>query len=126
MSTETPAAPRKSGAAGRRLWRTVLETFDLQSHELELLRQLVRTADVISDLDAIVAADGLMSSSAQGPRVHPAAVEARQQRQTLGRLLAALQLPANVSDDVDGTDDGSERTQRRSGFRGPYSVGGAG
>ncbi|SFU04686.1 hypothetical protein SAMN05660657_05064 [Geodermatophilus amargosae] len=86
----TPAGLR---APGRRLWRSVVDRFDLEPHELTLLEQAARTADVIAALDDVVAADGLLSATGRKP--HPAVVEARQQRLVLGRLLAALRLPAD-------------------------------
>jgi hypothetical protein len=79
---------------------------------------MLRTVDVLDELEARVAADGVMLSSSQGDRAHPALVEARQQRITLARLQAALRLPA-------GEEEGGEqrRPQRRSGVRGVYGMG---
>jgi len=56
-----------------------------------------------------------MSESSQGPRVHPALVELRQQRIALARLFAALHIPT-------GEDEG--RIQHR-GTRGVYGIRGA-
>lgn len=109
-------------AAGRRLWASVLEAYELEEHELALLVEAVRTVDLLTCLDADVRRDGPVIDSPQGSKAHPAAVEARQQRIALARLLAALRLPAG--------EDGSgevRRPQRRVGVRGMYSVrGGAG
>jgi hypothetical protein len=63
---------------------------------------------------------GPVSPWGAGVRANPAAVEARQHRIVLARLLAALKVPA---------DEGSEqqqqkpdRFQQRGGPRGPYSM----
>jgi hypothetical protein len=46
-----PKAPDGAGAAGARLWRAVLADFELAEHELTLLRQAVRVADLCGRLD---------------------------------------------------------------------------
>lgn len=105
-----PAAPRGAGEAGKRLWRSVLGSFELEEHELLLLRQAVRVTDTCEDLQAV--------SAAQGPvvdgRVHPAVVELRQQRIVLARLIVALRVPL-------GEQEQPSRTQYR-GARGVYGV----
>ncbi len=58
-----------------------------------LLDSAARTADLIADLQAVIDRDGPMLDG----KPHPAAVEARMQRLTLGRLLAGLRIP--VEDD---------------------------
>lgn len=110
---KVPAAPPGSGRAGKRLWRGVLEAFELQPYELELLREAVRTADQLELLDVVAKKDGPMAETSQGPRVHPAIVESRQLRLTLARLLATLRLP----------DDQGEVPQRRGAARAPYDSG---
>ncbi len=94
------------------------EEFELEQHELVLLREAVRTVDVLDDLTARVAAEGAVVDSPQGTKAHPALVEARQQRITLARLLAALRLPAGEESEQ-GSDRGG---QRRVGVRGVYGV----
>lgn len=116
--TTKPKAPAGSGTAGSKLWRAVVDEYELEEHELLLLREMVRTVDTLDALEARVAADGVLLSSSQGDRAHPALVEARQQRITLARLQAALRLPAGE----EGEDQ--RRPQRRMGVRGVYGVGG--
>ena len=101
-------APTGTKAAGRRLWRSVTEDYDLAGHELEILRRAVRVADLLDDLAAALDAGQLLDDG----RVHPAAVEYRQQSIVLTRLLAALRLPDNAA---------ASRTQRR-GTRGVYAL----
>jgi hypothetical protein len=122
MSGSRPPAPRGTKASGKRLWTSILAEYELEEHELALLREMVRTVDQLDDLAAIVAKDGLM---APGPglaeRVHPAVVEARQLRIALARLAAALRLPAGDEESKDAK-VGTRRPQRRVGVRGPYRL----
>lgn len=111
------AVPKGAKASGRALWRDVLGKYDLEEHEMALLREAVRTVDDLDGLAAVVADEGMTL----GPRVHPALVEARQLRIALARLLGALRLPAGDEDDQAA----GRRPQRRVGVRGVYSAGGA-
>ncbi|MFD6860552.1 hypothetical protein ACFWCF_24835 [Rhodococcus sp. NPDC060090] len=88
--------------------------YELAEHELQVLREAVRTVDQIDRLHAIVEADGVMQESPQGRRVHPAVAEMRQQRIVLARLLAALKIP--------DTDAG----QSAAPVRGVYQIRGVG
>jgi len=113
--TKIPSPPAGSGAAGRRLWRSITANYTLSEVEDVLLRQAVRVADHLDDLDVALAADGVLIPGRDGDRkVHPALAEARQQRLVLARLLSALRLPAEES---------SARLQHR-GIRGVYSTSG--
>lgn len=94
MTARTPDPPRDLKRSGRALWRAVVADFDLDEHERQLLHETCRTSDLCDRLQAVLDADGPMSESSQGIRVHPAAVELRQQRITLARLLAALNVPS--------------------------------
>lgn len=114
MSSERiPTAPRGTGQDGRRLWRAVLTEYELEEHELTLLRQAVHVADVCADLAAQVDRDGTVLAG----KAHPALVELRQQRILLARLIVALRVPL-------GEDESTSRTQRR-GVRGVYGIRGA-
>jgi hypothetical protein len=95
------------------LWRAVLRDYELDEHEVVILREACRTADSLDGLQALLDAEGLTSESSQGVRVHPALVELRQQRVTFARLLTALRIPA-------GETEG--RTQPRGGLRGVYGL----
>lgn len=116
MSTKPPPAPSGLRRSGRALWRAVLGAFELDEHERAMLLQACRTVDSLDDLQAALDDEGVISATPQGPRAHPALVEARQQRITLARLLTALQLPA-------GEETTTSRT--RPGARGVYSIRGA-
>lgn len=118
---EPPRAPAGTRDPGRALWRSVVNVFELDEHELALLREAVRTVDLLGELDAAVRRDGPLVESPQGQRAHPAVVEARAQRIALARLLAALRLPSGEA----GDEKASARPQRRAGARGVYGIRGA-
>lgn len=126
MSTDaSPShrAPAGLKAPGRRLWQEIAGGFELDEHELALLREMCRTADVLDTLDEIVRREGaIVAGSHGGQKAHPALVEARQQRIALARLTAVLRLPQGEEDhDVAP----GRRTQRRGGARGVYGIRGA-
>ena len=110
--SKLPPAPKGTRSAGRRLWSSVAGSFELDEHELALLREIVRTVDNLDALAAAVLSDGAVLDSAMGGRkVHPALIESRQLRLTLARLVAALRLPEGDTD---------VRPQRRGAPRGTY------
>jgi len=123
MSTvdPTPAPPRGTGVAGRKLWTSIVASFDLDEHELVLLRQATRTVDLLEQLETEITSGGAMVQSPQGWKANPACVEARAQRITLARLLAALRLPAGET----GDEQANARPRRRVGVRGTYGIRGA-
>jgi hypothetical protein len=112
-SSSTPEpAPEDTGPDGRRLWNAISREYEMEEHELVLLRQAVRVADTCTDLQALLDRDGLLVRN----RIHPASVELRQQRLLLGRLIVALRVPSGDT----GDEEGAPRTQYR-GLRGPYA-----
>ena len=113
MTERVPAPPAGLLKSGRALWRAVMRDYALDEHETTILREACRTADSLDALQAQLVADGIMSESSQGSRVHPALVEIRQQRVTFARLLTALRIPQGESDG---------RTQSRGGTRGVYGI----
>jgi hypothetical protein len=94
MSTKVPRPPSELSTTGRALWRFVASNYVLDGHETVILRELCRTSDALDGLQTVLDAEGLVSESSQGVRVHPALVEARQQRLVFARLLVALGLPS--------------------------------
>ncbi|CAN5787090.1 hypothetical protein BH18ACT2_BH18ACT2_08070 [soil metagenome] len=116
--TPIPNPPTGTKAAGRRLWRSIVDRFELEEHEAALLRAAVATVDLIDVLQRDIDKRGPVVESPQGVKANPAVVEVRQQRLVLARLLAALRLPAGDEADV-------QRPQRRGGVRGLYRVPGA-
>lgn len=110
-SGTAPDPPEGLGESGHRLWAAIHRDFRLDEHEVALLGEAARVMDAIASLMSVVDREGLMQETPMGPKVHPAAVEARQQRLLLGRLISALRLP----------DTNNEKPQRR-GLRGYYST----
>jgi hypothetical protein len=86
--------PRLASVCGKTRQRSLSA-----DHELALLEEACRTRDRIVQLDEAVTEEGLMLPSSQGSRVHPGVAEGRQQRLTLARLLATLQIPG-LEDDL--------------------------
>lgn len=110
-----PKPPAGLRSEGRRLWKAVTADFDLDQHELTLLREVARTADACSELQAVVDQDGRMQTDHLGNvRVHPAAVELRQTRILFARLLSCLRVPLGEQP------EGVGRGQSRPGVRGVY------
>jgi len=110
------------------MWRAVLDAYDLDEHETRLLTEAVRTVSDLDQLNAHVREEGVVITTPQGPRAHPALVEARQQRIALARLLAALRLPNGYSaaegtgQPSAGDEEAPQRPQQRGGARGPYKL----
>jgi hypothetical protein len=106
MAEERP--PRGTGPAGKAMWAAISQSFELEPHELQVLGQVAVVADRIEQLDKVVTRDGVLVEG----RAHPALVESRLQRATLGRLLAVLRLP----------DLEDKRPQHRGGSRRAYQL----
>lgn len=87
--------PKGLTGPGLILWKATLEEFDLSPHATALLEELCRVRTRIAELDAVVAAEGIMSSSSQGARVHPALTETRQQRMLFQKLIGQLGIPGD-------------------------------
>ena len=111
-----PKAPVGLGAAGLALWKSITSEFEIDTHELLLLKEASRCADRLDRL-AVEAAEGTVTvQNHRGDQVvSPAMVEARQQSLTLARLLASLRLPS-------GEEASEQRPQRRGALRGTYGL----
>lgn len=121
-TAKTPRAPALSAGlavAGKRLWRSVTDVYDLEAYEEALLLQACRCADTLDRLAAEAASGTVTVENFRGDQVaHPALTEGRQQAITLSRLLASLRLPS-------GEEFGDARPQRRGASRGAYGLRGA-
>jgi hypothetical protein len=103
--------------AGRQLWMSVTNDYDIEEHERLLLIEACRVADRLDAIAAeLVGAPLTMTNFKGDPCSNPLLVEARQQGIVLARLLTTLRLPA-------GDEDDPSRPQRRGGARGVYSRG---
>ncbi len=113
--TTKPKTPAGLRASGRALWTAVLRDYELADHERSLLLRAARTADLCDVLEDEIRDSGAMVESPQGRRPNPAAIEVRQQRLVLARLLVAMRIPVDSAS--------SDRTQARP-IRGVYGVAG--
>lgn len=104
-----PRTPAGLGPRGRRLWRSLVDDFDLAEHERGLLLEACRTSDDLDRLAAVVATEGVVVDG----KPHPALVEARQLRIVLSRLVASLRVPEDP-------EESAGRPQRRGAARGTY------
>ena len=74
-----PRAPAGLAGSGRSLWASTTAEFELDEHELAILREACRTATAIDALQAVVDRDGVLNESSQGvSRVAGAAVVFRE------------------------------------------------
>lgn len=113
--------PRGLATEGRKLWRSILDDYDLEQHELAVLTVACRTVDRLEDAATILTGEPLTITNTKGDTIaHPLLVEQRQQAITLVRLLASLRLP--TGEDASGQ---LVRPQRRGAARGSYGIRGA-
>lgn len=118
MSDRIPPAPRGSGTEGRKLWRSILQEYDLAEHEVALLVRACRVADTCAALQEVVDRDGPLTTTRLGEvKASAAVVELRQQSIVLARLIVALRVP------LGDQEDGSQARLQRRGARGVYSIG---
>jgi hypothetical protein len=117
MADELAVAPQGLKAAGQRLWEATVVEFDMDEHDLVLLREICRTADGLDALQVAVDRDGVLDESTQGRRAHPALVELRQQRIVFARLVAQLGIPDREQAEYD-----DDALASRRGSRGVYGI----
>ncbi len=116
---KTPRPPKGLAVAGRRLWKSVTQEYELDEHERVLLLLACRTTDRLDDIAEALAGQPLTVDNFRGdPVAHPLLNEQRQQSLTLARLLASLRRPS-------GDEEAENRPQRRGGARGSYGIRGA-
>jgi hypothetical protein len=93
-------APLGLKMSGKRLWNRVAGPFELEQHEMSVLLQACRTADLLDRLQEVIDAGEVIVSSSQGPRANPAAVEFRQQALSFAKLMASLRIPVEDDDET--------------------------
>jgi hypothetical protein len=102
----TPIGLRKGGQA---LWTAITEAVGLDERDAALLLEACRVRDRLDAIDRRLRRTGLALPDG---RPNPLLAEARQQQQTLARLIVAMGLPADLSE--------PERRPQRRGVRGVY------
>lgn len=117
--SEDLKAPEGLGERGAALWTDLHAQLDFLPWEETVVVEACRCADTLQRLAESDAP--LVQTNRHGEMVASAeTVEARQQQQTLIRLLASLRLPTEV--DEFGALTGGGRPQRRGAARGSYGL----
>ena len=95
----TPRTPKGLGAAGRRLWRSVVDEFELTEAESLLLLQAARAADRLEVLaDALQGAELTVTTVRGDTGISPLLAESRAQSLLLARLLSTLRNSTAISE----------------------------
>jgi P27 family predicted phage terminase small subunit len=89
-----PSAPKDLQVEGRKLWRQVVDEFELNPVELALLYQLCLTVDELAAMKADLAEMGtIVAGSRNQPRVNPLLGAIVSHRKLADQLAVALGLP---------------------------------
>jgi len=67
-----PPAPKGLSGESSRLWRAVVEGFDLPPHALMTLHVAAQALDRLRQAQRVIEADGIVVAGRQGPKPHPA------------------------------------------------------
>jgi hypothetical protein len=97
--------PKGLGYQGQKLWRSVLDEFELETepHKLRILFDACKTADLIDQLEKGMAGEPLTVLGSQRQRViHPLVSELRFARGLLAQLLARLNFAPPEDDYAQG------------------------
>jgi phage terminase small subunit len=85
--------PSTLGEPGAKLWRSVMKQYDIRdAGGLAILEQACVSRDRSTEFAAIIAAEGSMIRSKQGPKEHPLIRHEREERALECRLLQKLGL----------------------------------
>ncbi|MCH9734797.1 MAG: hypothetical protein K0U78_09625 [Actinomycetia bacterium] len=88
--------PKGTRLNGQAVWSAILARYELEPHEMAVLREIVRSVD---DLDRLAGAASRNPVVDKDGYVNPAVHEARQLRSVLTALIGALHLPTGGYDD---------------------------
>lgn len=89
-----PRQPARLGAAGKKLWTSLVDTFDFDAREVAVLERACRQCDDVALLEGLLERDGLSTVGSTGqPKLTPIVSELRQGRLAVARLLGDLALP---------------------------------
>jgi hypothetical protein len=89
-----PRPPQSLDEAGRALWRSIADAYELAPHELELLRQACRVTDHLARIDAaLMDSDVVVEGYSGQSRSHPLLQASADQRRVLDALFRSMALP---------------------------------
>lgn len=93
--TSRRSVPSGLHRAGRALWTSITDFYELDPGERSTLEQAARLADSAEELHAVIDAEGPMVAGSRGqPRLNLAVAELRATRAAIGSLVARLKLPS--------------------------------
>ncbi|MCA1007015.1 hypothetical protein LCL87_14920 [Rhodococcus hoagii] len=124
QTAHKPRMPRGLGGAGRRLWKSTLDEFELDTepHKIEILTQACKVTDKISELDAAQKGQPPTTrGSTQQLVIHPLISEVRFQRGLLAQLLGKLGLP-DTDEAQEAKADKISETRRRAAQAARFTV----
>ncbi|MEV8079759.1 hypothetical protein AB0O38_09020 [Pseudarthrobacter oxydans] len=97
-----PALPVELGKRGKAYYSQILEDYELEPSEVQILLEAARTLDEVEALKAAVSELGVTTKGSMGQVVvNPALAEIRQARAMFARLVQQLDLPAADDDEED-------------------------
>jgi P27 family predicted phage terminase small subunit len=96
--TGPPGPPAHLKTAGKSLFSRVIEEFDLNAAETELLDAACVALDRLTAARELLDRDGLVVDGRAGPRAHPACMIERDSRVAFDRILARLKLTGVEAD----------------------------
>jgi len=90
----TTRPPKDLAAAGRRLWRSITQIYDLSPAEMALLERACKTSDRLSRLDELITQTGpLVRGSVNQLRASPLWAQLAEQERILAMQIRMLALP---------------------------------
>ncbi len=93
-----PSTPRGLDSAGKSLWSSVTDKYDLRVDELVVLEKACRASDRIAKMEAELEGSDFMVKGSMGqPVVNPLVAEIRAHEALVQRLLGGLKLPDDAS-----------------------------
>ena len=95
-----PPAPKSLRTKGKSLWKSVVQDFELEPHQLTLLLEACRCLDTIELAEAAIRRDGVTIPGRYGPKSNPACQVATQNRVVCSRLLREIGLDSLVDESV--------------------------
>ena len=103
--THRKAAPKHLSRSSAALWRRIQREFDLEPHEIPLLKAFCESVDRAEEARRAVADEGAYYHDfRQQPKPHPALREERDSRLAASRLLRELRLAKRKSTEERSTE----------------------